>query len=48
MNFRFFGRGNFQFDFFGGGGGRPRTSDARVQFKVALQDIYKGATLKVR
>ncbi len=54
-SFRFFGgqgghggHGGFHFDFFGGqGGGRPRTSDVKVQFKVALQDVYKGAELKV-
>ena len=54
--FRFFGGQGGQgggggggfFDFFGGGhGGRPRTSDVKVQFRVSLQDIYKGANLKV-
>lgn len=53
--FRFFGGqgggggGGFQFDFFGGGGHarRPRTSDVKVQYKVSLQDVYKGAELKV-
>lgn len=51
--FRFFGgggdHGGFHFNFFGGGhGSRPRTPDVKVQFKVSLQDVYRGAELKVK
>ena len=50
LKFRFFGGGggsNGFFDFFGGRSGKPRTSDAKFQFRVNLEDVYKGAELKV-
>lgn len=48
---RFFGGGGGGgggFNFFGGQHMRPRTADVRVQYKISLEEVYKGATLEVR